>query len=143
MRKKRFNPIEQQIQEHDAEEDALYSTTWKNRIIIRIILTVVEAIPCIAVLVYSAVEYYVLWVFLLIWLGMGLLIYAIISDGVTTVRYYLYRYRKAMKREREKQEEFLKTYKYLKKDNEQEKAQSASQTGLAADTIHEEPENKQ
>ena len=143
MRKRWFRPVEELIQEHEAEEDALYSTTWKNRIIIRIIVTVVEAIPCVAVLVYSAVEYYVLWGFLLIWLGMGLLIYAIISDGVTTVRYYLFRYRKAKERERKKQEEFLKTYKYLKKDNEQEKDQSASQTDLTADAIHEEPENKQ
>lgn len=138
-----FKPIEEQVQEHEAEEDALYSTTWRNRAIFGIIMTVV-LISIILALIIVVIVFNPLWyVSILFCLFAAVIFYYVAKVGIQYTRYNLFRYRKAMKRERKKQEEFLKTYKYLKKDNEQEKDQSASHTGLAADTIHEEPENKQ
>lgn len=143
MRKRWFRPVEELIQEHEAEEDALYSTTWKNRAIFWIILTVIAInvilTPMVIMVVISRVWYENVLVCLFSFIFIG----SVANIGINQIRYNLFRYRKAKERERKKQEEFLKTYKYLKKDNEQEKDQSASQTGLTADTIHEKPENKQ
>ena len=143
MRKRWFRPVEELIQEHEAEEDALYSTTWKNRAIFWIILTVMAISVILASMIIMVVVSRVWYESVLVCLFSVIFIGGIANMGIKGIRYNLFRYRKAKERESKKQEEFLKTYKYLKKDNEQEKDQSASQTGLTADTIHEEPENKQ